>query len=256
MAKKGTTQQRYSTEFKIGVIMDMRDNHMSYSETVRKYSRQNQVASGGNGGGIYVTPVGNDVSVDIISGTIQENSSDRVGGGICVEITQKSGNAKANVKVGKIGGSDDSPSISNNHTIIMGGGLYAKGTNASVTINSGTIMNNTISGYVKNPNVANELGMVTLNGGNVTHVEVTYDNNAIYLGHPDMHDSWVQNIVTDTRSTMVVPEDVDFTPLTNLNYRFTGWNSRPDGKGTTYTPGQEMNLSNGLTLYAQWSIGN
>lgn len=219
-------------------------------------SRQSQVASGGNGGGIYVTPVGNDVSVDIISGTIQENSSDRVGGGICVEITQKSGNAKANVTVGKTGGSDESPSISNNHTIIMGGGLYAKGTNASVTINSGTIMNNTISGYVKNPNVANELGMVTLNGGNVTHVEVTYDNNAIYLGHPDMHDSWVQNIVTDTRSTMVVPEDVDFTPLTNLNYRFTGWNSRPDGKGTTYTPGQEMNLSNGLTLYAQWSIGN
>ena len=216
---------------------------------------QNQV-SGGNGGGIYVTPVGNDVSVDIISGTIQENSSDRVGGGICVEITQQSGKAKANVTVGKTGGSDESPSISNNHTIIMGGGLYAKGTNASVTINSGTIMNNTISGYVKNPNVANELGMVTLNGGNVTHVEVTYDNNAIYLGHQDMHDSWVQNIVTDTRSTMVVPEDVDFTPLTNLNYRFTGWNSRPDGKGTTYTPGQEMNLGNDLTLYAQWSIGN
>ena len=37
MAKKGKTQKRYSTEFKIGVIMDMRDNHMSYSETVRKY---------------------------------------------------------------------------------------------------------------------------------------------------------------------------------------------------------------------------
>ena len=219
-------------------------------------SRQNQVASGGNGGGIYVTPVGNDVSVDIISGTIMENSSDRVGGGICVEITQQSGNAKANVTVGKTGGSDDNPSISYNHTIIMGGGLYAKGSNASVTINSGTIMNNSISGYVKNPNVANELGMVTLNGGNVTHVEVTYDNNAVYLGHPNMHDSWIQKIVTETRSTMVVPDGVDFTPFTNLNYRFQGWNSRPDGKGTTYTPGQEMNLSNGLTLYAQWSIGN
>ena len=37
MAKKGSKQKRYSTEFKIGVIMDMRDNHMSYSETVRKY---------------------------------------------------------------------------------------------------------------------------------------------------------------------------------------------------------------------------
>ena len=37
MAKKGTKQKRYSTEFKIGVIVDMRENHMSYSETVRKY---------------------------------------------------------------------------------------------------------------------------------------------------------------------------------------------------------------------------
>ena len=37
MAKKGTKQQKYSTEFKIGVIMDMRKNHLSYSETVRKY---------------------------------------------------------------------------------------------------------------------------------------------------------------------------------------------------------------------------
>ena len=30
-------QEKYSSEFKIGVIMDMRDKHMSYSETVRKY---------------------------------------------------------------------------------------------------------------------------------------------------------------------------------------------------------------------------
>ena len=37
MAKKGTTQKKYSTEFKIGVIVDMRENHMSYGETVRKY---------------------------------------------------------------------------------------------------------------------------------------------------------------------------------------------------------------------------
>ena len=34
MSKK---QHKYSPEFKICVIMDMRDNHMSYSEAVRKY---------------------------------------------------------------------------------------------------------------------------------------------------------------------------------------------------------------------------
>ena len=37
MAKKGSEQKRYSAEFKISVIMDMRENHLSYRETVRKY---------------------------------------------------------------------------------------------------------------------------------------------------------------------------------------------------------------------------
>ena len=37
MAKKGSKQKRYSTEFKICVIMDMREHHLCYNETVRKY---------------------------------------------------------------------------------------------------------------------------------------------------------------------------------------------------------------------------
>ncbi len=34
MSKK---QQKYSSEFKIRVIMDMREHHLGYNETVRKY---------------------------------------------------------------------------------------------------------------------------------------------------------------------------------------------------------------------------
>ena len=37
MAKKGSKQKKYSTEFKIGVIMDMREHRLGYCETVRKY---------------------------------------------------------------------------------------------------------------------------------------------------------------------------------------------------------------------------
>ena len=37
MANKGTKQKIYSAEFKICVIMDMREHHMAYRETVRKY---------------------------------------------------------------------------------------------------------------------------------------------------------------------------------------------------------------------------
>lgn len=36
-------------------------------------------------------------------------------------------------------------------------------------------------------------------------------------------------------------------------YRFTGWNTKADGSGTSYTNGQYIGLSGDLTLYAQWS---
>ena len=37
MAKKGQKQRKYSAEFKISVIMDLRDNHLGFRETARNY---------------------------------------------------------------------------------------------------------------------------------------------------------------------------------------------------------------------------
>ena len=37
MGKKGRKKKVYSAEFKINSIMDMRENHLSYYETVRRY---------------------------------------------------------------------------------------------------------------------------------------------------------------------------------------------------------------------------
>ncbi len=37
MGKRGRKNKNYSPEFKIRVIMDMREHHLSYRETVRKY---------------------------------------------------------------------------------------------------------------------------------------------------------------------------------------------------------------------------
>ena len=37
MRKKGSKNKEYSAEFKISVIMDMREHHLGYRETVRKY---------------------------------------------------------------------------------------------------------------------------------------------------------------------------------------------------------------------------
>ena len=37
MPRKKEFNTKYSAEFKISVIMDMRENHLSYRETARKY---------------------------------------------------------------------------------------------------------------------------------------------------------------------------------------------------------------------------
>lgn len=46
MGKTGRKNKVYSAEFKIGVIMDMREHHLSYHETVRKYELGNDQTGG------------------------------------------------------------------------------------------------------------------------------------------------------------------------------------------------------------------
>ena len=40
--------------------------------------------------------------------------------------------------------------------------------------------------------------------------------------------------------------------LTRIGYRFTGWNTAPDGAGTTYSPGATYSADESVTLYAKW----
>ena len=43
MAKKGQTFRKYTSEFKISVILDMRENHLGMRETERKYNVNHHV---------------------------------------------------------------------------------------------------------------------------------------------------------------------------------------------------------------------
>ena len=45
MSKKGTIQQKYSAEFKIGVIIDVREHRLGYREAARKYDLVKQSES-------------------------------------------------------------------------------------------------------------------------------------------------------------------------------------------------------------------
>ena len=46
MKKTGRKNKNYSPEFKIRVIMDMREHHLSYHETARKYKLGNDQSGG------------------------------------------------------------------------------------------------------------------------------------------------------------------------------------------------------------------
>ena len=46
MAKKGQKMKKYSAEFKISVIMDMREHHLGYCETAMKYDLINKSEGG------------------------------------------------------------------------------------------------------------------------------------------------------------------------------------------------------------------
>ena len=210
--------------------------------------------TGGDGGGIYVTSTSttHDVKVEILSGSITNNSSDRRGGGLCVDMA-KNQKINANVTVGADGSkSKTNPLITTNTALIQGGGLYVKGATANITINGGKILGNTTTGYVANPDVANELGMVTLNGGDVTHVTITFDGNGGNLKGNQAVTATSQDIVTATKSLVTRPE------FERLGYTFLEWNTRPDGKGTTPPVDNIMNTSSNITYFAIWipGVGN
>ena len=218
--------------------------------------------TGGNGGGVYVSSTQTGVVVNLLSGYIQANTTDRNGGGVHIDMPSGS----ATITVGNDNGEETTgPDISYNHTILQGGGLYAYGAGANIIINGGSITSNTVSGYVDNPNVANEQGMVTLNNKDVTNsIVVTFDGNkgnvdADPTEGVDWQETTTQYIVTNTNSMLRYPD------VSRAGWTFVGWNARADGLGEWYWKEEWIDDPNSvnykplyrntnLTLYAQWEL--
>ena len=51
-----------------------------------------------------------------------------------------------------------------------------------------------------------------------------------------------------TESSATIPSNA----FTRDKYRFSGWNTSPDGSGTTYSAGQTITITDNVTLYAIW----
>ena len=51
-----------------------------------------------------------------------------------------------------------------------------------------------------------------------------------------------------------IPEKINNNEFTKEGYRFKNWNTKIDGSGKTYNNGEEISVTNSLTLYAQWEL--
>ena len=202
---------------------------------------------GGKGGGVYVSS-SEAVNVNLLQGIISGNTSAKLGGGICVEMSD-SYDAEASIVVGTEGG-DVLPEIAGNHTLLQGGGLYVSGRKANMEIFSGRILDNSTSGYVANPNVVNEGGMVKLYSNTATtSVKVTFNGN-------DGTETPVTEehlIVSATNSIVQTTRKYE-----RAGYNLAGWHTRSDGNDAK---GRRFDLVDGsvtvnseidLTLYALW----
>ena len=58
-----------------------------------------------------------------------------------------------------------------------------------------------------------------------------------------------ENCQTDSDVTVKKESDVSFT---RENYTFSGWNTRADGSGIAYQPGDSFRITENTVLYAQW----
>ena len=209
----------------------------------------------GNGGGIYVAPAsGSSSTIDIVlkNGKIMANSSDRNGGGVCVDMGSNE-TAVLNVTVGEesAGEATKNLSIDGNNAQVKGGGMYISGAKANVILNDGYVLDNSTSSYQVNPDISVDGGLVTLKKpGITTQVTITFSNNAQYYTQGQTADTTVDQYVVAASLSRFNANT--FEAINSYYDTFKGWNTRRDGKGTSYTDEAVTALNENITLYAQW----
>ncbi|MDE7429274.1 MAG: InlB B-repeat-containing protein [Lachnospiraceae bacterium] len=95
-------------------------------------------------------------------------------------------------------------------------------------------------------------GNIYLAENPMTYV-ISYDANNSSPGSGSIYTD--PNRYTSKDAAVIMDQEALFPFMGNIvkfGYDFTGWNTKADGTGTDYAPGQEINLTKNLYLYAKW----
>ena len=78
--------------------------------------------------------------------------------------------------------------------------------------------------------------------------------NVSFLGNGSEGGSVPSSFIANVGSSFIVASNAG--SLSRAGFTFSGWNTQPDGSGTTYQPGTPVTASTNLVLYALWSQNN
>ncbi len=81
-------------------------------------------------------------------------------------------------------------------------------------------------------------------------IDHQYDANAGFITFDANGGSGIMSLYPITLGEAAA---LPYNKFTQPDSSFTGWNTKPDGSGTAYANGAEINVSESTILYAQWS---
>lgn len=151
------------------------------------------------------------------------------------------------------------------YTVSYNKGAHGSGTNTTATKTYGVAL--TLKGAVFSRTGYTQTGWSTSDGGSKTYnLSASYSANASVTLYP----YWTANTWTvayngngstggstaSQTKTYGVSLTISDNGFTRTNYTFVEWNTKADGSGTSYDPGDSYTGNAALTLYAQWKKNN
>lgn len=149
------------------------------------------------------------------------------------------------------------------------GGNYATSSSFTLTNKSGTTTSRNIltdSVQKSNGNGSRGDGIIDITVDMLEHITVNYNSNHSSCNnvkdevYPMWYDKEILN-TSDTITAIEAPTQLDeFVPThCEKNHQLVGWNTKADGTGKSYKPGDTIDKSlfgtgQEITLYAQWEV--
>jgi len=257
LSNGSTLTMRYGAEisnnFAVGLAGGIRAQQTTISMSENAAIKNN--TSNSDGGGLFMSTGCTAVLDDYAQ--VSGNMASSRGGGFYIQNGAVSAASALEIT--------GSTSITDNNAANGdGGGIYTEdtATYANLSTGRGTVFhgNKAISAYVPPadasslyPNI--QFASTSIADHPLNNYDINYTGGELLTYHVEYNANGGTGSYTGPD---VMPGDTDIvrtleeTGISRPGYTFTGWNTEPNGSGTSYAPGTSIIVTGNIILFAQW----